>query len=65
MTETVVMCKVLHIHIDISYSYVDSNNEVYSVNKINPGYFSLAATALKQQQLPMFLHISTTVWGHR
>ena len=34
-------------------------------NKMNPGYLSLAATALKPQQIPMFLHISTRVWGRR
>ena len=34
-------------------------------NKMNPRYFSLAATALKLQQKPMFLHISARVWGHR
>ena len=30
---------------------------------MNPGYFSIAATVLKQQQKPMFLHISAAVWG--
>ena len=34
-------------------------------NNINPGYFSLAATVLKPQQIPMFLHISARVWGRR
>ena len=34
-------------------------------NYVNPGYFSLAATALKTQQIAMFLHISTRVWGRR
>ena len=34
-------------------------------NYVNPGYFSLAATALKPQQIPMFLHISARVWGRR
>ena len=32
-------------------------------NKMNPGYLSLVATALKPQQIPMFLHISARVWG--
>ena len=32
--------------------------------KLNPRYCSLAATALKLQQIPMFLHISARVWGH-
>ena len=32
-------------------------------NKMNHGYFSLAATVLKPQQIPMFLHISARVWG--
>ena len=35
------------------------------VNKMNPRYFSLTATALKPQQIPMFLYISAWVWGHR
>ena len=35
------------------------------MNKMNPGYFPLAATALKSQQIPMFLHISARVWGRR
>ena len=35
------------------------------MNNMNPGYFSLAATALKQQQIPMFLQISARVWGRR
>ena len=34
-------------------------------NKMNPEYFSLEATALKPQQIPMFLHISARVWGRR
>ena len=34
-------------------------------NYMNPGYFPLAATPLKPQQIPMFLHISTRVWGRR
>ena len=34
-------------------------------NYVNPGYFSLAATALKPQQMPMFLHISARVLGRR
>ena len=34
-------------------------------NKMNPGYFPLAATALKPQQIAMFLHISARVWGRR
>ena len=34
-------------------------------NKVNPGYFSLAATARKPQQLSMFLHTSARVWGRR
>ena len=34
-------------------------------NKINPGHFSLAATAQKPQQISMFLHVSTWVWGRR
>ena len=34
------------------------------VNKMNPWYFSLAATALKLQQISMFLHISARAWGH-
>ena len=34
-------------------------------NKVNPGYFSLAATARKPQRLSMFLHISARVWGRR
>ena len=32
---------------------------------MNPGYFTLAAIDLKPQQMPMFLHISARVWGHR
>ena len=34
-------------------------------NYINPGYFTLAAIALKPQQIPIFLHISARVWGRR
>ena len=34
-------------------------------NKMNPGYFPLVATALKPQQIPMFLHISARIWGRR
>ena len=34
-------------------------------NKVTPGYFSLAATARKPQQLSLFLHISARVWGRR
>ena len=30
---------------------------------MNPGYFPPAATALKLQQIPMFVHISARVWG--
>ena len=30
-------------------------------NKMKPGYFSLAATVLKPQQIPMLLHISARV----
>ena len=41
------------------------NNHDNGWNKMNPGYFSLAATALKLQQITMFLHISARVWGHR
>ena len=32
-------------------------------NKVNPGYFPLAATALKPQQIHIFLHIAARVWG--
>ena len=32
---------------------------------MNPGYFPLAATAPKPQQIPMFLNISAKVWGRR
>ena len=42
--------------------YVKSHT---SAQHNNPGYFSLAATALKPQQIPMFLHISARVWGRR
>ena len=34
-------------------------------NKMNPEYFPQAATTLKPQQIPMFLHISARVWGRR
>ena len=34
-------------------------------NDINPGYFPQAATALKPQQIPMFLHFFARVWGCR
>ena len=44
----------------------DVNAELEKViNKVNPGYFSLAATARKPQKLSMFLHISARVWGRR
>ena len=29
-----------------------------SSNKMNAGYFSLVATVMKPQQIPMFLHVS-------
>ena len=35
-----------------------------SSNNMNPRYFSLVTTALKLQQIPMFLHVSARVWGH-
>ena len=35
------------------------------INKMNPGYLPLTATALKPQQVPMFLHISARVWERR
>ena len=39
-------------------------NECWNiVNKMYPRHFPLAATALKPQQIPMFLHISARVWG--
>ena len=34
-------------------------------NYMNPGYFTLAVTGLKPQQMPMFLHISARVWGRQ
>ena len=34
-------------------------------NMMNPEYLPLAATALKPQQTPMFLHISAIVGGRR
>ena len=37
----------------------------YADNYMNPGYFTLAVTDLKPQQMPMFLHISAKVWGRR
>ena len=37
----------------------------HKFNNMNPGYFSLAATAMKPQQILMFLHISARVWGRR
>ena len=49
-----ILCTVTYIEMDKS-----------SANKVNPGYFSLAATARKPQQLSMFLHISARVWGRR
>ena len=33
-----------------------------TADNMNPGYFPLVATALKLQQIPMFLHISVRVW---
>ena len=52
-----VSCLVLQLSL--------SNPLKPGVNYVNPGYFSLAATALKPQQMPMFLHISARVWGRR
>ena len=46
------------------FHWLGANLEI-ALNKMNPGYFPLAATALKPQQIPMFLHISARVWGHR
>ena len=34
-------------------------------NKVNPGYFSLAAIARKPQHLSMFLHIFARAWGRQ
>ena len=34
-------------------------------NYMNPGYFTLAVSGLKPQQMPMFLHISARVWGRQ
>ena len=39
-------------------------NDAY-MNYMNPGYFTLAVTGLKPQQMPMFLHISARVWGRQ
>ena len=44
-----------------TYSSDPWNGDLY-LNNMNPGWFSLAAIALKPQQIPMFLHISTRVW---
>ena len=41
------------------------NKTAWPINKVNPGYFSLAATARKPQQLSMFRHISARVWGRQ
>ena len=35
-----------------------------SAIKIKPEYISIVATVPKLLQKPMFLHISTRVWGH-
>ena len=44
----------------------DAETSIYPENKMNPAYYSLVATALKLQQIPIFLHdISTRIWGHR
>ena len=40
-------------------------HQLASMNYMNPRYFTLAAIDLKPQQMPMFLHISARVWGHR
>ena len=42
-----------------------ASSQTLVVNYVNPRYFSLAVTALKPQQIPMFLHISARVWGRR
>ena len=42
-----------------------SIREYHLINFMNPGYFTLTATDLKPQQMPMFLHISARVWGRR
>ena len=47
------------------FNAIISVNADFTVNYINPGYFTLAAIALKPQQIPMFLHISARVWGRR
>ena len=53
--------EVIH---QISRSY-GLKNQRFESNEVNPGYFSLAATARKPQQLSMLLHISARVWGLR
>ena len=43
--------------------YPAPSGQEHVTNKMNPGYFPLAATHLKPQQIPMFLHISAPGGG--
>ena len=39
------------------------SEKLHCINNMNPGYFPLAATALKWQQIPLFLHIFARFLG--
>ena len=48
------------VHIELTWAA-----EILPHDYMGPGYFTLAPTALKPQQIPMVLHISARVWGRR
>ena len=51
--------QLLHLPVahELSWNILSTRTLSQSVNKMNPGYFSLTATPLKPQQMPIFLHI--------
>ena len=54
------------LRLGIWCTYISGLTALYEMSdqdNINPGYFSPAATALKPQQIPMFLHISARFGG--
>ena len=59
MTSNNIIARCQHSNILLYHLPCSQVRSFY--NKMNPGYFPLAATALKPQQILMFLHISTRV----
>ena len=63
--DDIIMMKNHFIWHNLHADYDSAAKSKLSSNYINPGYFTLAAIALKPQQIPMFLHISARVWGRQ